>query len=70
MNTIHISHLDVEGSLFETIVNKQGDNTYEVRQANPHGISFYKGEETVILDKQQAVLLAKAILKNEGIKCD
>lgn len=70
MNTIHRSNLDCDGYLYETIVNKLGDDTYEVRQANPMSTPFYKGEETVILDKQQAVLLAKAILKNEGIKCD
>ena len=70
MNTIHRSNLNSDGDFFETIVNKLGDNTYEVRQANPAGTPFYSMEETVILDKQQAVLLAKAILQNEGIKCD
>lgn len=64
---LHTSNLDVDGTFYETVLNKTGDNSFELRQANPINQPFYKYEETVILDRDQAIHIAKTILRNEGI---
>lgn len=56
---------ETHGELFETQVSRVATN-YEVVQAAPAG-AIYNGYETILLNQEQAIQIAKTILRNEGI---
>ena len=68
MKQLHKSNWAAGDTLYETIMEADDDG-YVIQQAAPSG-HFGDSEETVFLDKIQAIMLARAILKNEGMTCD
>lgn len=60
--------LTEDGALYETHLDVMPDSfcTYQVRQSTNNMPSISRGVETVFLNREQAVSIAKTILLHEG----
>lgn len=69
MTVLHKSDFGDGTYFYETeLLVTEGSHTYYLSQQNPSEDNA--GEDVVVLDRFQAVSIARAILKSEGIKCD
>lgn len=57
----------VDNTFYETLLEQQTWGDYTILQSTNGVPPLNEGVETVVMDKEQAISIAKSILRNEGI---